>query len=66
MYAIGVAQTTPAQVQEQLVPSNTSLGQCYAQVFVPPVFERKEVQELRREATEQVEVVSANTVQDKK
>lgn len=59
LYAVGAAQTTPAQVQEQLVPSNTSLGQCYAQVFVPPVFERKEVQELKREATEQIEVVPA-------
>jgi len=59
MHAIGVAQTTPAQVQEQLVPSNTRMGQCYAQVFVPPVFERKEVQELKREAAEQVEVVPA-------
>ncbi len=59
MCAIGGAQTTPAQVQEQLVPANTSLGQCYAQVFVPPVFERKEVQELKREATERIEVVPA-------
>lgn len=44
---------------DQLVPSNASSGQCYAQVFVPPVFERKEVQELRREGTERVEVVPA-------
>ncbi len=59
MYAVGGAQTTPAQVQEQLVPSNTRLGQCYAQVFVPPVFERQEVQELKRDATERIEVVPA-------
>ncbi len=59
MYAVGGAQTTPAQAQEQLFPANTSLGQCYAQVFVPPVFERKEVQELKREATEQIEVLPA-------
>ena len=59
MYAMGGAQTTQGQVKEQLVPANTSLGHCYAQVFVPPVFERKEVQELKREATEEIEVVPA-------
>ncbi len=59
IYGLGTAQTTPSQVVNQLVPSNASSGQCFAQVFVPPVCERKEVQELKREGTERVEVVPA-------
>jgi hypothetical protein len=59
VYTVEAAQTTTSQAKDQLVPSNTSLGQCYAQVFVPPIFERKEVQELKREATERIEVIPA-------
>jgi hypothetical protein len=39
------------------MPLETKLGECYAQVFVPAVFETKEVEELRREASERFEVV---------
>lgn len=55
--APGFAQDDQPKGPTELTPSDTKLGECYAQVFVPAVFETKEVEELKREASERIEVV---------
>jgi hypothetical protein len=57
LWGLGVAQESDPKALKQLMPLETKLGECYAQVFVPAVFETKEVEELRREASERFEVV---------
>lgn len=43
----------------QLLPSDTKLAACYAQVFVPPDFETVETRELKREASERWDYIPA-------
>ncbi len=57
--SIGAAGYHGQHVLTQLLPPSNKLGECYAQVFVPPVFKAQVTRELIREATEQIEKVPA-------
>ncbi len=57
--SIGAAGYHGQNVLTQLLPPSNKLGECYAQVFVPPVFKTEVQQELIKEATEQIEKVPA-------
>lgn len=56
---IGAAGLHGQQVLTQLLPPSNKLGECYAQVFVPPVFKTAVQRELVKESTEQIEKVPA-------
>ena len=57
MSTLGFAQNGQPKSPNPLAPAETKVGECYAQVFVPAVFETKEVKELNRDASERIEVV---------
>ncbi len=57
--SIGAASYHGQQVLTQLLPPSNKLGECYAQVFVPPVFEANVKRELIKEGTERIEKVPA-------
>ncbi|PON10904.1 hypothetical protein C2W62_47610, partial [Candidatus Entotheonella serta] len=57
--SIGAAGYHGQQVLTQLLPPSNKLGECYAQVFVPPVFKTEIQRELIKDATEQIEKVPA-------
>ena len=53
-----VASTPPLSDME-LLPSDARPGECYARVFVPPVYKTVEESVLVQEATEKVEIIPA-------
>ncbi len=55
--SIGAAGYHGQRVLTQLLPPSNKLGECYAQVFVPPVFKTEVRRELIKESTEQIEKV---------
>ncbi len=57
--SIGAAGYHGQQVLTQLLPPSNKLGECYAQVFVPPVFKTEVQRELIKASTEQIEKVPA-------
>ncbi len=57
--SIGAAGYHGQRVLTQLLPPSNKLGECYAQVFVPPVFRTGVQRELIKESTEQIEKVAA-------
>ncbi len=57
--SIGAAGYHGQHVLTQLLPPSNKLGECYAQVFVPPVFKTEMTRELIKESTEQIEKVPA-------
>lgn len=57
--SIGAAGYHGQQVLTQLLPPSNRLGECYAQVFTPPVFKTEVERKLIQEATEHIEKVPA-------
>ena len=57
--SIGAAGYHGQNVLTQLLPPSNKLGECYAQVFVPPLFKTEVQRELIKESTEQIEKVPA-------
>lgn len=57
--SVGAAGYHGQNVLTQLLPPSNKLGECYAQVFVPPVFKTEVQRELIKESTEQIEKVPA-------
>jgi hypothetical protein len=51
-------QTTTTQDAE-LLPPNAKPGECYARVWVPPVYQSEAQQVVKKEASEQIEIIPA-------
>ncbi|MCH9650299.1 MAG: peptidoglycan-binding protein [Deltaproteobacteria bacterium] len=60
---VGLGGLAPAQAQDamggELFPPNAKPGECYARVFVPPVYETDTKEVLLSEASEEVKLVPA-------
>lgn len=57
---IDVAAPPPSSFRgSEMLPPSAKPGECYARVFVPPVYRTETLQLLKREASERVEVVPA-------
>jgi hypothetical protein len=51
------AESSTAGVSTELLPPNAKPGECYARVFVPPTYKTEDVQVLKADASERIEVV---------
>ena len=51
------AESSTAGMDVELLPPNAKPGECYARVFVPPTYKTQEVQVLKSEASESIDIV---------
>ncbi len=59
LWGQGMNHAAGEMASEDLLPPNAKPGECYARVFVPPVYETETEQRLKKEEGERIELVAA-------
>lgn len=59
LWLMGVVSQVAAQQEPELLPPNAKPGECYARLFIPPVYKTETEQVLKKQASETLEIIPA-------